>query len=63
MRLRFQCNYCGALYTDFFFDESGIKDAKCVRCGDKNVKPIKEDNKDVFGYNNVPKEDAYIKRK
>jgi hypothetical protein len=62
VRIRLICRYCGEDWHEFLYDAK-IDHLKCCKCGDRNLKPIKEEKHDSFGYKTERHEDAYLKPK
>lgn len=60
MQFLLECKYCGHVFKDYFYDEQGLASAKCVKCGDKNLKAVRNDKTDIFGYNKNRHKDAYF---
>lgn len=60
MEFLLECKYCGYIFRDYFYDEKGLVAAKCKKCGDRNLKAVKNDKSDVFGYNKKRLRDAYL---
>lgn len=57
---RYQCLYCGHVFDSYTWykgaylrDEEPGETPKCPKCSDKNTKPLKEEDRDVYGYNKV----------
>lgn len=65
MEITGQCRYCAHIFKKEVYSRLGEYWLICPKCGDKDIKVIKDvDMGDVFGYNKTnPDEDAYIKKK
>lgn len=63
-KIHLTCNYCDHKWTETVYPYYNKDKFICTRCKDKNVKITYEsDSKnDIFGYDETPQEDAYIKR-
>lgn len=51
MRIRCECRYCGHQFTEYVYALDSETIIKCPKCGDRNVRQIKEENTDPYGYN------------
>jgi hypothetical protein len=63
MRVKLKCLYCAWEFLDYVYDEKGVSMCRCPKCKDANLKVMKETTSDVFGYDVVSREDAYIRTK
>lgn len=65
-KFRFSCMYCGHSFVEEYYTDSqakiSINSMFCPICKDENLKVMKEDRGDIFGYGNESKPDAYIKK-
>lgn len=52
----FRCNYCNSTWKKEFWSIPSDDELKCPTCNDSDVKKLKLDPQDVFGYNWKPKD-------
>ena len=60
-----ECLYCGKKFEGYVYSQLDMSKLECPSCKESKqlkVKAQADESKDVFGYNNVTREDAYIKR-
>lgn len=62
-RIDLECQYCNHCFSEYLYDGSNVDYIKCPICKDSNLKVMQDEERDAFGYENKPKEDAYIKRR
>lgn len=51
VKYKFNCTYCGHNWIKSFFAIPLDDELKCPQCKDPNVRKLKVDSQDVFGYN------------
>lgn len=57
MRLSLECFYCGNKWDEHFYYKESVKDVRCPKCKDHNIKAkeYKQEDTDPFGYNHKEK--------
>ena len=50
MRIRFICRYCGLDWVAYLYEGQDPDEVKCQRCGDRDLKTIDDEKRNVFGY-------------